>query len=306
MSSVHRVAAIDCGTNTIRLLIADLDTDTGDAVQVDRRSTIVRLGQGVDRTGKFAPEALTRTFAATDTYAEAIEAAGVEAVRFVATSAARDVSNRGEFLAGCEKRVGVRPEVISGDEEARLTYDGATRQMVGRDDVHRPILVVDIGGGSTELVLGEHGVSLDVGSVRLTERHELSDPPTADQIAAVVGDVETALATVELPIGTAATMVAVAGSATTMAAMVLGLGRYDRERVNLCRLPRADLERDVERVVAMSIEQRRALDFMQPDRADVIGAGALVLRTVMRRVGVDEVLVSARDILDGIAWSILR
>ena len=304
--TARRVAAVDCGTNTVRLLIADVDAAAGTAEQVDRRSTIVRLGQGVDRTGRFAPEALVRTFAAIDDYANAVSGAGCAEVRFVATSAARDVENREEFVAGVRGRLGVEPEVITGDEEARLTYDGATRQLHGRDDVAWPVLVVDIGGGSTELVLGERGVSLDIGSVRLTERYALADPPTPEQIEALVADVEGALRTVPFDVTEAATMVAVAGSATTMGAMVLGLTWYDRERVHLARLPFHDLERDVERIVAMTVEQRRTLPFMQPDRADVIGAGALALRTIGRRVGVSDVMVSARDILDGIAWSMAR
>lgn len=306
---MKRVAALDCGTNTLRLLVADLDVETGEMTYVDRRSTIVRLGQDVDRTGVFAAEALMRTFSTLDDYVSAIERLSVDSVRFVATSAARDVANREDFVGGIRDRVGVEPEIISGDEEARLAYDGATRQLTGRPDIPRPPLVLDIGGGSTELVLGAgpqsaiEGVSLDVGSVRLTERHLHSDPPTADETARVVADVVAALDSVRLPLTSARSLIGVAGSATTMGAMVLGLETLDRERVNLARLARADVLRGVERVVAMTIEERRALPFMHPDRADVIGAGALILGCVVERVGLKEFVVSARDILDGIAWS---
>lgn len=306
---MRRVAALDCGTNTLRLLVAELDAESGGLTYVDRRSTIVRLGQGVDRTGVFAAEALRRTFTTLDDYVCAIERHGVDAVRFVATSAARDVANRGVFVDGVRDRVGVEPEIISGDEEARLAYDGATRQLIGRPDIPRPLLVLDIGGGSTELVLGAgpesaiDGVSLDVGSVRLTERHLHSDPPTAAEAARVVADVVAALDSVRLPLTSAGSLIGVAGSATTMGAMVLGLETYDRERVNLARLARADVLSSVEQVVAMTIDERRALPFMHPDRADVIGAGALILGCVVERVGLSEFVVSARDILDGIAWT---
>ncbi|MDX6298164.1 MAG: exopolyphosphatase / guanosine-5-triphosphate,3-diphosphate pyrophosphatase [Nocardioidaceae bacterium] len=304
-----RVAALDCGTNTLRLLVADLDLDSGEATYLDRRSTIVRLGQDVDRTGVFADAALGRTFATLDDYQDIIERHHVNRVRFVATSAARDVKNREVFIRGVRERVGVEPEIISGQEEARLTYDGATRQLVNRPDVAQPVLVLDIGGGSTELVMKEDpdgrllGVSVDVGSVRITERRLHSDPPTEAEVAAAVADVRAALDTVDLPMTSAGSLVGVAGTVTTLGAMVLDLEEYDRERVNLARLPRPDLERAIGRIIAMTVEERRALPFMHPDRADVIGAGAVVLRCVVERVGLSELIVSARDILDGIAWS---
>jgi len=306
---VKRVAALDCGTNTLRLLVADLDAETGQARVLDRRTTIVRLGQDVDRTGVFASAALARTFATLDDYVSIVRQHRVDVVRFVATSAARDVANRGAFVDGVRDRLGVEPDIISGDEEARLAYDGATRQLAERPDVPPPLLVLDIGGGSTELVLGDEafgairGVSLDVGSVRLTERHLLGDPPTTEEIGAAVGDVTSALDSVDLPLSSAGSLIGVAGSITTMGAMVLDLEQYDRERVNLARLATPDVLRAVERVVAMSVDTRRALPFMHPDRADVIGAGALILGCVVKRVGLPELIVSARDILDGIAWS---
>ena len=306
---MSRVAALDCGTNTLRLLVADLDVDSREATYLDRRSTIVRLGQDVDRTGVFADAALVRTFATLDDYQDIIERHHVNRVRFVATSAARDVKNRESFLQGVRDRVGVEPEIISGEEEARLTYDGATRQLANRQDVARPVLVLDIGGGSTELVMEEHpgsgllGVSVDVGSVRITERRLHSDPPLDDEVAEAILDVRAALDTVDLPLTSAGSLVGVAGTVTTLGAMVLDLEQYDRERVNLARLPAPVLERAIGHILAMTVEQRRALPFMHPDRADVIGAGAIILRCVVERVGLPEVIVSARDILDGIAWS---
>ncbi len=305
-----RVAAVDCGTNSLRLLVADYDEATGTLHEVERRTTIVRLGQGVDRTSEFAPEALARTLATVDDYARVIDAAGVDATRFVATSAARDVRNRDDLIRGVHSRLGVQPEVIGGDEEARLCYDGATRELMGRADVMSPLVVLDIGGGSTELVArgdpGDQirGQSLDIGSVRLTERHLASDPPARAELRAVVDDVDAALETLENPIPSVGTLVGVAGTVTTMAAMVLGLSSYDRSRVHLAWMPRDELFVATDRVVAMSVTARRALPFMHPGRADVIAAGALVLSGVVRSAGQPGVLVSEHDILDGIAWSI--
>ena len=305
-----RVAAVDCGTNSLRLLVVDIDADAGHAEQVERRTTIVRLGQGVDRTGVFADEALTRTFACIEEYAALIADLDVAAVRFVATSAARDVANRDAFLAGVRARVGVDAEIISGDEEAALSYDGATRELARTGGVDEPVLVVDIGGGSTELVIrvapgdAPHGQSIDIGSVRLTERHLTDDPPSPAQVAAVRHDVRSAIAGVDVPLDQARTVVGVAGTVTTMAAMVLDLEVYDRERINGAHLARADVLAAVERIVTMSVAERRALPFMHPDRADVIGAGALVLAGVIERLDLPELRVSSHDILDGMAWSL--
>ncbi|HET7172721.1 MAG TPA: Ppx/GppA phosphatase family protein [Nocardioidaceae bacterium] len=308
---VTRVAAVDCGTNTLRLLVADLDPDTGSEAELDRRTTIVRLGQDVDRTGVFSAAALERTFAALDGFASVVDSLDVERRRFVATSAARDVENRAEFADGVLARFGTAPEVISGAAEARLTFAGATRQLDGRRDIARPLLVVDIGGGSTELVTRPAsrrdivGTSLDVGSVRLTERYLHSDPPTPAQVESLVSDVDAALDTVKLPLDRMGTAVGVAGTVTTMAAMVLGLTRYDRARVDLAPLPLAELQGAIQRVVKMTVAERRSLPFMHPDRADVIAAGALILDRVTARVGLPTLLCSVRDILDGIAWSAL-
>ncbi|MFY9916110.1 MAG: Ppx/GppA phosphatase family protein [Nocardioidaceae bacterium] len=306
-----RVAAVDCGTNSLRLLVTDLDPTTGTATEVDRRTAIVRLGQDVDRTGAFAPEALERTFAVVDEYATVIRSLEVSATRFVATSAARDVSNRDEFVDGVRSRLAADAEIISGDEEATLSYSGATRGLTQDDGVPAPVLVVDIGGGSTEFVIrlddGDpvKGQSLDIGSVRLTERYLADDPPTPDQVAAVTRAVDDALVTLDVPIDAARTLIGVAGTVTTMAARVLGLGAYDPERVHGSRLARPDVLTAVDEIVAMSVAERRALPFMPYGRADVIGGGALILGAVVRRLDLDELRASEHDILDGIAWSLV-
>jgi exopolyphosphatase/guanosine-5'-triphosphate,3'-diphosphate pyrophosphatase len=300
-----RVAAVDCGTNTIKLLVADLDPATGAARELVREMRMVRLGQDVDRTGRLADQALDRVFAAVDEYAATIAAHDVAAVRFCATSAARDAANATVFTHGVRQRLGITPEVLTGDEEAALSYDGATRSL----DVEGPVLVLDIGGGSTELVLGgpHAAVSLDVGSVRMTERHLRSDPPADDEVAEAVKAVDTALD--GLPAGgvdaaRARTVVGVAGTVTTVAAMVLGLPGYQRDRIHRSALPVRAVHDAAERLLAMSHDERRALPFMHPGRADVIGAGALILDRVLRRTGVETLLVSESDILDGIAWSV--
>ena len=305
-----RVAAIDCGTNSIRLLVADLDPATGTSSDVERRMEIVRLGEGVDRTGQLSPAALRRTFAACEGYAQVVRRSGVAALRFVATSASRDVTNRDEFVAGVRARLGVEPEVISGDEEAALSFAGATRELQG-GMAQAPYLVVDIGGGSTEFVLGSGGIqaarSVDVGCVRMTERHLHGDPPTAAEVAAARADVDAALtlAAKTVPLGRAATVVGLAGSVTTVAAMALDLPAYDSAVIHHSRIPAGTVHEVTERLLGMRGEERAALPFMHPGRVDVIGAGALVLDAVLAAAGADEVLVSEHDILDGIAWSCL-
>ena len=304
-----RVAAVDCGTNSIRLLVADLDGST--LVDVDRRMEIVRRGEGVDRTGRLASEALRRTFAACDRYADVVRATGAERVRFVATSASRDVENRAQFVAGVRERLGVEPEVITGDTEAALSFIGASRELAG-SPMQRPFLVVDIGGGSTELVLGDPGQppvaarSVDIGCVRMTERHLHDDPPTGEQVAAARADIDAGirLAATTVPLETARTLVGLAGSVTTVAAMALDLPAYLPERIHHSRIPVDDVRRVAERLLAMTHDQRAALPFMHPGRVDVIGAGALVLAELLDHLPVDEVVVSEHDILDGIAWSI--
>jgi exopolyphosphatase/guanosine-5'-triphosphate,3'-diphosphate pyrophosphatase len=309
---VTRVAAIDCGTNTARLLVADVDAGTGTAVDVHRIETIVRLGQGVDRNGTLATEALARTFAALRTYADLVRAAGVDRIRCVATSAVRDASNRDDFIGGVHTILGARPDVISGEEEARLSYDGATRGVTDLAGVATgaPLLVVDVGGGSTELVFGgvgpgtPRGTSLDIGSVRLTERHLHSDPPTQHEIAAARADIDAALGDSDPRLAEVGAVIGVAGTVTTMAACVLGLDRYDSALVHRAALPTADLLDACEHLIAMPVSRRRRLGFMPPGRADVIGGGALILAEVVRRTRLDTLIASEHDILDGVAWSL--
>ncbi|HEY0904346.1 MAG TPA: Ppx/GppA phosphatase family protein [Marmoricola sp.] len=301
-----RVAAFDCGTNSLRLLVADLDPESGAMTELVREMRIVRLGQGVDRTGRIAEESMARTFAALDEYAGLVAEHAPTRMRFCATSAARDASNSADFMNGVRDRLGVEPEVIDGDEEARASFAGATRAL---PDVDAPVLVLDIGGGSTELILGDGtsvttAQSLDIGSVRLTERHLHDDPPNPDQVAALCADVDAALDSGIVDPGLARTVVGVAGTVTTVAAGALGLPAYDRTRIHLARLTAAQVHGTVADLVAMTVADRRALGYMHPGRADVIGAGALILDRVLRRASVDELVVSESDILDGIAWSL--
>jgi exopolyphosphatase/guanosine-5'-triphosphate,3'-diphosphate pyrophosphatase len=306
---VTRVAAVDCGTNTIKLLVADLDPATGTEHELVREMRMVRLGQDVDRTGRLADEALARTFAAIDEYAAIVAGHDVEAIRFCATSAARDAANATEFAAGVEERLGVAPEVVTGAEEAQLSYDGATRGLTGRD-LPGPFLVIDIGGGSTELILGDgHGQvrasrSLDIGSVRMTERHLRSDPPTADEVAEAAAAIAGAVAASGVPLEEARTVIGVAGTITTVTAGVLDLPEYDRAAIDQAEIAVADVHATTGRLLAMTVAERRALPYMHPGRADVIGAGALILDEVLGRTRVDTLLVSEADILDGIAWSV--
>ncbi|MEU1017526.1 Ppx/GppA phosphatase family protein [Streptomyces sp. NPDC005900] len=311
-----RVAAVDCGTNSIRLLVADADPVTGELRDLDRRMTIVRLGQDVDRTGRLAPEALERTFAACREYAEAIEAhGGVERVRFVATSASRDADNREEFVRGVLDILGVEPEVITGAQEAEFSFTGATRELAGRDDLAGPYLVVDIGGGSTEFVVGTDSVeaarSVDVGCVRMTERHlvrdgAVADPPSPERFAAVRADVEAALDLAEqaVPLKRARTLVGLAGSVTTVAAIALGLDTYDSRAIHHSRISYEQVAAIAERLMGATHAERAAIPVMHPGRVDVIAAGALVLLTIMDRTGAREVVVSEHDILDGIAHKV--
>ncbi|WP_017571865.1 Ppx/GppA phosphatase family protein [Nocardiopsis halotolerans] len=325
------VAAIDCGTNSIRLLIADVVHVDGDEVQVvdaDRRMEIVRLGEGVDETGAFAPQALERTFEALRGYAEAIEAHGVplgpDTVRMVATSATRDASNRQVFIDGVREIIGVEPEVVTGLDEAELSFVGATAEFdaeadEGADgDLAPPFLVVDIGGGSTEFVLGgdpgaEDGelvrasLSVDIGCVRMTERHLRGDPPTEEEIAAATADVEAALDEVErvVPLREAGAVVCVAGTATTVAGIALDLPEYDSERIHHTRVGVADLERITGELLGATSAERSRIGVMHPGRVDVIGAGALVLSRVLARTGADSFTASEHDILDGVAWSLV-
>ncbi len=280
---VEQVAAIDCGTNTIKLLIGALPE-----VAV-REMRMVRLGEGVDRSGELSPAALERTFAAIDEYAALIRAHGVTRVRFCATSATRDARNADVFVAGVRARLGIEPEVVSGEEEAALAFDGAVHSLAVPPTP--PVLVIDIGGGSTELIVGERRptqvVSLDVGSVRLTERHlhsiRAGDAPTADEVDACVADVERHLDGIPVDVTSAATVLGVAGTVTTIAGGVLGLGT-DRGPTEPAVIPVADVHALVARLAAMTVAERRALPWMHPGRADVIVAGALILDRVLSAI----------------------
>ncbi|WP_446667031.1 Ppx/GppA phosphatase family protein [Flexivirga sp. B27] len=318
-----RVAAVDCGTNSIRLLIADIDdpADISDAhgrtlTDVVRRMEIVRLGQGVDVTGRIAPEAMERTLRVAAEYAEQCAQHRVERVRFVATSASRDASNAAEFTAGIAsafKGFGIRPEVITGAEEAQLSFRGAT--SVAEDATPAPYLVVDLGGGSTEFVLGSTDVtaarSTNIGCVRLTERHLHSDPPTNSEIESALTDINAAIdeAAAVVPLERTGALIGLAGSVTTITANALGLAAYDSERIHGTELTVAQVEESCNALLGATREQRAALGFMHPGRVDVIGSGALIWRTIVRRVadaaGIDTVLTSEHDILDGIALSLV-
>jgi exopolyphosphatase/guanosine-5'-triphosphate,3'-diphosphate pyrophosphatase len=309
---MSRVAAIDCGTNSLRMLVADVDRAAGTLVDVERQMEIVRLGQDIDKTGRIAPEALERTLAVTAHYAARCRELDVQAVRFVATSASRDAQNRDEFIDGVRELLGIEPEVVPGAQEAQLAFAGATFELAAEGG--GPFLVVDIGGGSTELVRGDAAVqaalSVDIGCVRLTERHLHSDPPTAAQVAAARSDVEAALDRIAEVVALQGihTVVGVAGSVTNVTATALGLGEYDAARIHRTRLPVDVARAACDRLLAMSHAERAALPFMHPGRVDVIGAGALIWRMVIDRLvaesGIEDVVTSERDILDGIALAI--
>ncbi len=331
-----RVAAIDCGTNSIRLLVADAEP-AGDGSgatrlrEVDRRMRIVRLGEGVDATGRLSEAALDRTYRACEEYAAVLAELRPDALRFVATSASRDAANANEFVAGVRERLGVDPTVVSGAEEAQLSFTGALAGLAAQRPAE-PVLVVDVGGGSTEFVLGSVpgggpaaggggqsgpqvaapvGVSVDVGCVRLTERVLSGDPPDVAQVAAATALVDAAIdeAARTVPLERARTLVGLAGSVTSVAAAVLGLDRYDRSRIHHARLAADRVHEVTGELLAATRAERATLPWLHPGRVDVIGAGALVLDRVLARVGptlaAPEVVVSEEDILDGIALSLV-
>lgn len=302
-----RVAAIDCGTNSIRLLIADIDGSN--FREVIRDMEIVRLGQGVDETGQFHPDAIARTLAAVDKFAAEIAKRGVEKIRFCATSATRDATNRHLFVDGVRERLGIKPEVISGDEEAALSFAGAIKDL---DPSNGPFLVVDIGGGSTEFVFGTSTVeaarSVNIGCVRMTERHFASDPATPEQIEAARTDIQAAIAQAAtvVPITSAKTLVAVAGTATTVAAAALDLPEYDRYAIHLSHISAQQVHDAATMFATSNRERRLALGYMHPGRVDVIAAGSLVLSEIMKATGATEFVASESDILDGMAYSLAR
>jgi exopolyphosphatase/guanosine-5'-triphosphate,3'-diphosphate pyrophosphatase len=297
----ERIAAIDCGTNSIKILI-------GEAPDVlVRESRMVRLGQGVDTTGRLSDEALARTFAAIDEFAALIAAYDVTRIRFCATSATRDAGNADVFTDGVRERLGVAPQVLSGAEEAALVFEGAVGHLPG--PIEGPVLVVDIGGGSTELVLGteqpDRAVSMDIGSVRLHERHLHADPPSPEQVAACLTDIDHHLDASPVPIADAHSVIGTSGTIKTLAAAMLELPVYDRDAIDGTELGTAETAAYVERLVAMTVAERRAIPSMHPGRADVIAAGALIWSRVLARSGVSSYVVSEADILYGIASSLV-
>ena len=304
---MSRVAAIDCGTNSIRLLIADITG--GNFKEVLRTMEIVRLGQGVDQNKSFHPYAIARALSAVEKFAQLIASKGVEKIRFCATSATRDASNRELFTNGVKKILGVEVEVIPGEQEAALSFIGATKELSQSDG---PFLVVDIGGGSTEFVFGSEKVefakSVNIGCVRMSERHLNLQPPTMAQIAEAIIDIDLAItqAAKVVPISQAKSLVAVAGTATTVAAAALKLAEYDRYLIHLSRISAPSVHQVAAMFQSMNKDQIAALGYMHPGRVDVITAGALVLSRIMAATGASEFIASESDILDGIAWSLSK
>jgi exopolyphosphatase/guanosine-5'-triphosphate,3'-diphosphate pyrophosphatase len=304
---VSRVAAIDCGTNSIRLLIADIAGDN--FKEVLRTMEIVRLGQGVDQNKAFHPDAIDRTLKAVELFRDQIASKGVEKIRFCATSATRDATNRSLFTDGVRDILGIEVEVIPGEEEAELSFIGATKELRQSD---APFLVVDIGGGSTEFVFGSEKVnfakSVNIGCVRMSERHLNTQPPSMAQIAQAIVDIDIAItqAAAVVPITTAKTLVAVAGTATTVAAAALELTDYDRHLIHLSRISSDKVHKVAATFQSMNKDQIASLGFMHPGRVDVITAGSLVLSRIMAATGATEFVASESDILDGMAWSLIK
>jgi exopolyphosphatase/guanosine-5'-triphosphate,3'-diphosphate pyrophosphatase len=303
---LSRVAAIDCGTNSIRLLIADISN--GNFHEVLRTMEIVRLGQGVDQNKAFHLDAIARTLTAVTLFRDQIASKGVEKIRFCATSATRDATNRNLFIDGVRDILGVEVEVIPGEEEAALSFMGATKEL---DQSNGPFLVVDIGGGSTEFVYGDKKVisakSVNIGCVRMSERHLNTQPPTMAQISQAIVDIDIAItqAASVVPITTAKTLVAVAGTATTVAAAALNLPEYDRHIIHLSKISAPAVHKVAGSFQSMSKDEISSLGYMHPGRVDVITAGALVLSRIMAATGASEFVASESDILDGMAWSLI-
>jgi exopolyphosphatase/guanosine-5'-triphosphate,3'-diphosphate pyrophosphatase len=299
--TVSSVAAVDIGTNSVRLLVTDLE-----GRELERRMQITRLGQGVDTAGVLHPDAIDRTVRVLAEYGALIGRHGAGRVRAAATSASRDARNKEAFFDAAERALGVRPELLPGEEEARLSFRGA---VVGVDPKWGPFLVVDIGGGSTEFILGttepEALVSVDMGCVRMTERHLLTDPPTRGELEACFLDVRRKLVDVRRVIDVARVrrMIGLAGTITTLAALNAGLTRYDPAKTHHTELGRAHVEDWLSRLSAMPVEARRTV-LPEPARAESIVGGAAILATILRELAISELLVSESDILDGLAASL--
>jgi exopolyphosphatase / guanosine-5'-triphosphate,3'-diphosphate pyrophosphatase len=306
---MKRVAALDCGTNSIRLLIAEENPGASTFTEISRKMSIVKLGEGVDRNKAFLPDAISRTLAALKIFAADISEAKVEQVRFCATSATRDAKNRDEFLIPVAQILGITPEVISGEEEARLSFKGATQ---GLDKTSGPFLVVDIGGGSTEFVFGSDHVdaarSVNIGCVRMSERHFKNDPPTQNEIEGAREDIKQAiaLAAEAVPIKSAKTLVAVAGTATTVAAAALNLAKYDSDLIHLSKISAIETRRVSNWLLTLTRQERSDLGYMHPGRVDVIAAGSLVLAEIIEATGLESFVASENDILDCMVWSMLN
>ena len=304
---MKRVAAIDCGTNSIRLLISDIDKSRNNATDVVREMRIVRLGEGVDKAKAFSPGALARTFKAIDEYELLLNKHNVEHVRFVATSATRDAQNKAMFIKGVVDRLRIVPEVIAGVEEAALSFDGATRSL--RQNHKAPFLIIDLGGGSTELVIGDTepigAYSMDVGCVRMTERHTPGGNPTKVQEEAIRNDVRNALklAAQKVDWQKAQSVVGVAGTVTTVAAHVLKLKTYDPDVLHGAIITAEQISQTAQDFISLTPSQRGALPYMHEGRIEVITAGSIVLDEVMKGIGAKTLIASERDILDGVAWS---
>lgn len=310
-----RAAGIDCGTNSVRLLLVEADTPGAPIRELTRQLRLVRLGEGVDATGEFSAAALQRTFGALDEYAALIREAGIdpEHVRMVATSAARDVRNRGAFTAGVRARLGITPDIITGAEEAALSFAGALGGLhaIGTE-LAGPVLVSDVGGGSTEFAVGDpdgrlrQTASLDIGSVRLRERSMPGDPPSADELAATREIVDAALDSSGIDFAGVREWIGVAGTVTSLMAAHLDLPAYDRDRVHGVRMSLAELQGLADRFCSSTVTELRTIPSLHPQRAEVISAGAVILERISRRLDVAAVLVSETDILDGVAESALR
>jgi exopolyphosphatase/guanosine-5'-triphosphate,3'-diphosphate pyrophosphatase len=304
---MSQVAVIDCGTNSIRLLIAEISGSN--FKEVIRTMEIVRLGQGVDENKAFHPDAINRTLSAVKSFKEIIDKNKVDKIRFCATSATRDAMNRNLFIDGVRDILNVQVEVIPGEEEAALSFTGATYQL---DQGAGPFLVVDIGGGSTEFVYGDKKVmsakSVNIGCVRMSERHLTSQPPTMDQIASAIVDIDIAItqAAVSVPINSAKSLIAVAGTATTVAAAALDLSKYDRDLIHLSKISADKVHKVAQMFQSMSKSEISALPYMHEGRVDVITAGSLVLSRVMAATGAVEFVASESDILDGMAFSLIN
>ena len=306
---MKRVAALDCGTNSIRLLIAEKNLGASAFTEISRKMSIVKLGEGVDKNKAFLPDAISRTLAALKVFAAEIAEAKVEKVRFCATSATRDAQNRDEFLIPVAQMLGITPEVISGEEEAKLSFLGATQALSKSDG---PFLVIDIGGGSTEFVFGVEQVeaarSVNIGCVRMSERHFKNDPPNQSEIDSARIDIRNAIAQAAevVPIKNAKTLVAVAGTATTVAAAALNLAEYDSELIHLAKISAKETRRVSDWLLTLTRQERSDLGYMHPGRVDVIAAGSLVLAEIIKATGLESFVASENDILDGMVWSMLN